>query len=468
MNKLVFITFFLLQMTNVIIFSSQDKADLFIQRFPRLTFPQAKELFGNLSIARQRSIWHKLDINKKDKNKILPLALRMAHIEPTLQYAILSENFTILEKRKSDETIEDYNKRISVPHKIYTDSICDLFRWKAIIDTKCGEKKYLKLLMPMSGYHTQIPKATLFDLTIDHVKTIQNAQKNVLTKEKIQLLAKLPDDLLEVLKPFYKFKGSNEYRTLQIKFFYYKNPTITSALIKVLDTAVFILPPLLYYRFYIRPSWNAITGTQDPLALTQNAAKELHNQTIDHLKQAGIDGSEHLMKQLIKPVPFELSWLDRLATFKQIIGMAPINVFLINHFSINDERPNNKPKPSLIWYTINQLFNYIKDRKNTDFFDILIFLVLQQIIIGPITALFTTNLLYYNDPFVSSLTLPEAIIGCIGLSAAIALMINTIQNLKPTPYWKSIDFSKEKFKDKSVKECINYYLHHPTIIMKKK
>jgi len=483
MNKLFFsLFFFLLQTHHTSLFSSQDKTDIFIRTFPRLTFPAAKKQFGKLTDDQQTRVWRKLDTNEKDKDKILPLALRMAHIEPTLQYAILSENFTILEKKKSDETIEDYNKRISVPHKIYTDSIYDLFRWKAIIDIRyrnleINPRANLPIFMPITKGYIRISKSTLFNLTIDHLKTIPKAQERCLTKKEIQLLVELPDNILEALKPYYNYDVGRYHGydgTTKIKFFYYKNPTITSTLMKVLDTAIFILPPLLCYCFYVRPGWNAITGTQDPVALAQNATKELHNQTIDRLQRAGTNGSEHLIRQLIKPVPFKTSWSDWLKMSKQIIPMGSINGFLIGHTLFNTESRDtssskgNKPdKSARISYTTRSLFDFIKNKNNMKF-DAILAIFALYFVVGSFTALFTTNFLYDSDFFADLFTLPEVIIGCIEISAAIALLINTIQNLKPTPYWKPIDFSKEKFKNKSVKECINYYLHHPTIIMKKK
>ncbi len=450
MNQLFLTLFFLLQITNSNLFASQDKADLFIQKFPRLTFPKAKKRFGKLTNNEQTRVWDKLDANENDKDRILPLALRMAHMEPALQYAILSEDFKIFNKK---------NTYLNVPQKMHTNSIYDLFRWKAVINKKCGKNEYARIRMipAYSGEsYIRLSQTTLFNLTIDQIKTIPKIRKHILTKKEVQLLAELSDDALEELK---RWCNGNK----MLKFFYYKNPTITSALMEVLDTAVFIVPPLLYTHFCVRPAWNSIIRTQDPVAFAQNAAKELHNQTIDRLQQVGINGSEYLMKQLIEPVSFETSWSDWITMSQQRIAMGFINAFLTAHFLLNKDTRHTSDKSPWISYTIS----FLKNKNNTG--NIIVTFIASSIC-GFISSIITTDLLYAFDQGVlaDSLTLPEAIIGCIGLSAAIALVINTIQNLKLTPYRKTIDFSKEKFKDKSVKECINYYLHHPTIIMKKK
>lgn len=456
------ILFFLLQINNATIFASDNKANRFITRFPTLTFSNAKKQFCAFTDTEQKAIWHKLDTNKKDTAKLLPLALHMAHMEPELQYAILSEDFKIL--RKLD------TKNTAIPNKIFTDSIYALFRWNAVINKKLNNKTFLKIVpFGILNYNDcsdkvpkiQLSKPTLFSITIDHLATIKKPGKQNFRKKELQHMVDLPDNVLEELRPYYRFYPNGHYKNTTIRFPYYQRPTIRSALIKIIDQCFFILPLVLYTHFYVRPTWNAITSKPNPISVANNIADELHNKSIDNLLQAGVTGSEHLIKKVITPICYQYSWQDYGQLAKPITEMAFLNTLLLFHSFISAEnqkpwhKQNKSPQSLAIWRSIQHLKSDPK--------------TLIECLIGYfpsfLLALITTPALYMIDQncFTDSVTVSNMILAGIGISAAIAFLIN----LKDRPIYKFINFSKDKFKDKTVKEVIKYYLSRPNIIIKK-
>ena len=463
MNKLFFIAFFLLQMSNGMIFASQDKTDLFIQKFPRLTFPQAKEEFGKLSIARQRHIWRKLDTNEKDKDKILPLALHMAHMEPTLQYVILMNDFTLLEKLNK----KNKNASIQLPDQIYKNSIYDLFVWTAVINKKCKSKYFIEDLFGYYKKKIELTKQELFMVTIDQLSIIRKKDNKILTTQELRLLAELPDSFNEKMSLFYS-KGRYTDYPRKIKFSYHERPTLKSPVMSIIDALVFILPPLLFNTFCTHPTWDTLIGEQDPIALEQNIKKNLCNQIIDRLQQENINGSEYLMRKTIREVPFEYTNADLWELIKPIGQMSFLQILLCayitnanayNKYEHSDSLKSGTHQSSWMWRTMNSLLlnqqklNIYRIRNKDDFF-----IAFFTLCFNFFFSLLTTNFLY-NIP------LPIQLHEVIEISVILAISVFTISTLCAKRPWKCIDFSKGKFKDKSVKECINYYLNHPKIVI---
>jgi hypothetical protein len=466
-TKVILLSLYLLQsnalFTSEKMLARHNKvANNFIQKLPHMTLPEAGNKLHNLQPLTQRIIWHKVGQNTfKNNNDILSTALMLTTIPLELQYLIFTEDF---ETSKTKRLTPRETEKASITEapdttrkKLINSSIYELFRWKAVIDKKCGKENFIKIKLIKFWDDTPdiiLTKPELLNLTIDHINIIEKAQKTSLTKQQLRLFAELPDNLLEKLKPYYQ----NKYH--QISFNCYEIPTLKSAIMQVLDPLVFTLPPLLYTYLYTKPAWNAITGTQDTLALEKSMKKFLHNKTVDTLQKNCAHGSEYLIKQVIKPVPFSYSWSDYFEYFKPVVPMSFINGILIAH--AYNSTANYSPftpkgyvphKSSWIWRTINSLPKHTASETATA--------IMLACIPGFFSSFFTTCL---TDLILNENDASEVISSAILYATTIFATIN-IFNLVKKPHWRYINFSEKKFANKSVKECINYYLNHPKIVI---
>jgi hypothetical protein len=297
-------------------------AQLFIQNFPHMTFAKAKTTFNTLQKPIQSIVYKKLEKHdERNENKLLSTAFGIALLPQEHQSLILAKTTTppqTLLKKLNEETI------------------LELFTRKAEVDQQCGNKNYLKIMFnaidsPEHGMYDNpkieihLTKQELFGITNDHIEVIKKVQSNILTKKELSLLNDLSPDLLNKLKPHYNFdkdgrilwwSGFNHSinnKNREIKFYYREGRLTKKQKFEFIAKDAFnacktilpyIIPSLLYIHFIIGPTLNSLTRTQDPNLLRQNIEFEATNKLIDSLKESNIDGSKHLSKCIIKPVPF--------------------------------------------------------------------------------------------------------------------------------------------------------------------
>lgn len=318
-----------------------SSAQFFIQQFPLMTFERAKTVFNTLKKPVQTAVWNKLEEHKE-----LSSALGLAHLLPELQSLILT---------RTDKPSKELEKKLN------KDTILALFIRKAEVDQQCGNKNYLEIrfnAIDSPAYkeydrpkiNISLTKQELLSITNDHIKVIEKVQRKRLAKTELNLLNELSPDLLDKLKPHYNFDKdgrslwwiggtdgddiSNKNREIK---FYYREGKLTTGQKSIRmakdgfncckEVLPYIIPSLLYIHFVIGPTWSTLTMTQDPDLLQQNTEFKITNKLIDSLKELNIDGSKHLSKCIIEPVPFKYSNRSIgkiLATLLPIISSATL------------------------------------------------------------------------------------------------------------------------------------------------
>ncbi len=408
---------------------NNNAARLFIQMFPHMTFAKAKTTFDKIQKPVQKIIWEKVEQNKE--NKILSAALHLALL-PQKEH----QSFILAETSQPSETLQE---------KLSKETILELLVKKAEVDKQCHDKDYLDITITYRGNYDfhggywnykktiHLTKQELFSTTKTHIKTAQAVQKKharqqMATNSELMMLNELHPDLFEKLMcsgvTFLCREGKlpiSKKMSVMAHDAFYACKTVLP----------YIILPLLYTRFFIEPTWDSITGSQNPLLLQQNIAFENANTIIDNLKKLHIDGSEHLIKHVINEVPYTYSWSDWGNLVKPLLPKA----LMYQAFLIFNDHCVFRKDLSLWW--------------KMQYYGPLYFPSL-------LLATIMTPILYYLSKEVFPEGTQDGLIGVTLVTVAIALIKNRIDSYK----WEkhSIDFTEG--------ESIAQFLNNPEFEIK--
>lgn len=231
-----------------------------------------------------------------------------------------------------------------------------------------------------------------------------------------------------------------------IKFQYHKKLTLKiltkSAFKSCKNLLPFIIPGLLYHHFYSKQLENLWEQVPDSSVIEENKKKEITNKLIETLQANNIPGSALLEKKIIVPVPYNwiypLEYNTKYLINKSIegciVGIGPMKFAYNFAFYFPTYRCGiiNKTRVSLLVAFLS---------------------ISSSMILSPLLPTIS-NLVF-------AFGVPTGLIGITFLTSMIGMIKIIMESYKLKT--KSVDLSKKMFKNKSLKEIINYYLTKPFI-----
>lgn len=299
-----------------------------------------------------------------------------------------------------------------------------------------------------------IEKKDVLNLGFEKMHFLKDIQRtDSFSQKELSLIAELPDDLSNNLKNYFysaydhRYDFDSDYR---IKFKYKKNITMRHVAKTIITCYKQLLPisaiSLLYHHLYVQDLDNLWTKTQNQDLLQLNEKKALTNKLIDELKAQSKPGSELLEKMIISDVPFE----DTFPEYAKDLYDGNILYGRIISGLIT-----NIPAFYSYYYFAPKYYEtrWTSDRRRERFFSSFIFrnlfILLQTHINSAITKVIFSH------------TIPQGLAGIAALVTVWGIIKAVIGSYKY--HLKIIDFPRDKFKDKSTKEVLSYYLHKSTI-----
>lgn len=296
-----------------------------------------------------------------------------------------------------------------------------------------------------------LSKQEIIDLGYQKTKFLNTIQFDIRSRKKLVLLKELPQHVRENLKPYFYCAvngggGDEDYR---LQFFYTQKlslKNVVKATLKSCKLLPYLLARLVYYHLFMADREKLWVLGQDSTLLEENKKNELTNALINTLQEQSIPGSDRLLKLPIQEVPFK--WMfpthleedhNRYRFYEKCLLTAFFNGQLL--YSWHFPFPSSKYFKTS--YTLNEEF----------YQNIALFLFYNAYHLLPDSEPGFYSLI--SKSFSNGLVNIVALIGAISI---IRIIVNTFIK-KP----KIIDFPKDKFKNKSVDEVLDYYLNNPNI-----
>lgn len=357
------------------------------------------------------------------------------------------------------------NEAIQIEHftKILPEAAkTDILQWTQAINNIFGDNNkclQIGLYNGFSGHYyknksvdfpeIKISKARLLELNFSKIAVIQKAQCHCLSKEELLLFDELPEDLQNNVKNYFYVSSDGGYhwdtdRRMSLR--YKKKLTLVNVLQAILNSCrqllPILIPTLLYNHVFVDPMDNLWKQIQDPFLLEENRKKELTNQLIENLQINLVPGSELLKQEIMYPVPFEWIFFSENNNKRIEYYLKSVLSIIISQLTVYKQFDNYLSKKY-----------YINSRNDEGRFVIRFICHLLVLTISVPSQQLSKAFFEYGIP-----------LGLIGI-VCVTSMLGVIKLIITScvPRGKSIDFYKEKFKDKSMKQVLDYYLGKSTI-----
>lgn len=213
-----------------------------------------------------------------------------------------------------------------------------------ILSVRQGEMNYQKNLQHVKRlYNQEFTEGELSELTLNHLVIIKKIQIEFSSvgKSGLNSLTKLSDSLQIKLQQYCCNLYSQD-KIPRITIYRRKKRTPYEFAQKILRHN--LMMPLwitiafsLYHSFIIKPIWDGIVGTPDPLILAHNAELQATNELIQSLQSSGTSAAKNLIKLPLSN-PFKYSYTDYLNLIKPLL---PISFFLpstIAYYALKDPK----------------------------------------------------------------------------------------------------------------------------------